>query len=742
MLCGTRIAIFHDDSEIAANITKFAAEAHLVVVQPASSADLEAELSNPLVAAVVIDLMGSRNGGFELLERVANAPARPQVIVVTALDTKTIDSIQRFGRSKELNLRVFRKDDEANRLRSCLAELEKREVRFTAAHLEDAIERKLIHVEYQPKVPLVANDEEYAVEALCRLRHPYFGNVYPELFIAIAEKHGLIDKLTDSVVCHAFRDLGVWRDQGFAVQLALNISPVLLKTGQWCEQFMRRCRELGIEPQRITLEITESSSGTTLDVAFDVLTRLRRKGFLLSIDDFGTGFSTLATLRKLPFSELKIDKSFTFDFQKSAEARALIESTIGMAQRLGLKVVAEGVETEAVFRELRAMGCQHAQGYFISKSLPPEQVPQFFVHWASLMKNDPIREEDALPKIAIIQALLSDILNDNCGDDATLALSDLGNAGGSDGDSTLRLARKIPALVLQGRVVGALARCQATLQRLESEPRRVALKGKILRLRQLLEQELVCKDNLTLFTADGPVRLLACHTALIGRPSTAKAVDIPVGCRWFSRGEESLRLSAQGDEWLVEDLGSINGSWIDDRPLQADRPYKLPYGETLIEIGKRAGSAAPVAIRLRRPPACPSAICMTLLANDAGMTDASKENQWPSWREDLRITWILFDGRISLGTSKSCAVVLSNSGADIAAEICFRDGFWIAPSPNVPLSIAEVPFTEEVPHAAGADLFIGNARLRVETFQPAMLPVPAIALHRAPNRGRAAHVAF
>jgi DNA-binding NtrC family response regulator len=129
MLCGTRIAIFHDDSEIAANITKFASEADLAVLQPASSAVLEAELSNPLVAAVVIDLMGSRNGGFELLERVANAPARPQVIVVTALDTKTIDSLQRFGRSKKLNLRVFRKDDEANRLRSCLAELEKREVR-------------------------------------------------------------------------------------------------------------------------------------------------------------------------------------------------------------------------------------------------------------------------------------------------------------------------------------------------------------------------------------------------------------------------------------------------------------------------------------------------------------------------------------------------------------------------------------------------------------------------------------
>src|ERR1700687_5454889 len=152
MLCTTRIAIFHDDSEIAANIATFAAEADLVVVQPASSAALEAELANPLVAAVVVDLTGPRSGGFELLERVANAPARPQIIVVTALDAKTVDSLRRLGSTKGLNLRVFRKDDEPKLLRACLAELEKREVRFTAEHLDEAIERKYIHVEYQPKV--------------------------------------------------------------------------------------------------------------------------------------------------------------------------------------------------------------------------------------------------------------------------------------------------------------------------------------------------------------------------------------------------------------------------------------------------------------------------------------------------------------------------------------------------------------------------------------------------------------
>jgi EAL domain-containing protein (putative c-di-GMP-specific phosphodiesterase class I) len=734
MLSGTRIAIFHDDSEIAANIARCAAEADFVVVHPASPTALEAELANPLVAAVALDLMGPRSGGFELLERVANAPARPQVIVVTALDTKTVDSLRRLGNSKGLNLRVFRKDDEASLLRSCLAELGKREVHFTTEHLDEAIERQYIHVEYQPKVPLVASEGEYAVEALCRLRHPHFGNVYPDQFIGIAEKHGSIAKLTDCVVCHAFRDLGVWRDQGLVVRLALNVSPELLKTSEWCEQFMRRCQEFGIEPDRITLEITESSSGATLDVALDVLTRLRLKGFHLSIDDFGTGFSSLATLYKLPFSELKIDKSFTFDFQKSAEARALIESTIGMAQRLGLTVVAEGVETEEVFRELRSMGCQQAQGYFISKSLPSEQVPQFFSDWDSLMKSDPICEENALPKIAIIQALLSDILNDNAEDDSTLVLSDSGNNGDLDEDSTLQLARKIPALVLQGRVAGALARCQAAIHRLEKKPDRIALKGKILQLRQLLEQDLVCKDDLELSTTNGPVRLLARRAALIGRPSTVTEVDIPVACRWFSRGEKNLRLYEEGEDWFVEDLGSTNGSSIGDRPLQPDRPYKLAFGETLIETGKQPGSSAPIALRLRRPPTCPGVIVMTLLADETRLLDAAEKNQWPSWKEDLRATWIVLNGRISLGASKNCAVVLNDCGADIAAEIWFHEGFRIAPLPGVPLVIAEANFTEEAPLPAGADLSVGSARLRIEKFLPAMPSLPKPASARAKSR--------
>jgi len=725
MPSGTRIAIFHDDCELAGSIAAYATEANLESIQLSSAVALEIELHDPLVAAVVLDLQGARSGGFELIERAANAPCRPHVLVVTALDAETVESIRRLANTKGLKLRVFRKNQDEDELRGFIAKLKKREIRFGVEHLEDAIARHLLYVEYQPKVALSPDAEEVAVEALCRLEHPQFGNVLPDRFIPMAEKHGLIARLTDFVVCQAFRDIRVWRDCGLPVRLALNVSPELLKTSEWCDQFTDRCKEFGIDPKRITLEITESQSGAMLDVALGVLARLRLKGFTLSIDDFGTGFSSLAMLYKLPFNELKIDKSFTFDLQHSAEARALVESTIGMALRLGMKVVAEGVETDAVFRELQLMGCEHAQGYFISKSIAADKVPQFFVDWNVLMKSESIHELTVLPKIAVIQSLLSEILHQDLRQiHVTPAAGASGGTPQAVDDITLELARKIPALVLQGKVAAALAHCQAAIRRCEHNPKQTGLKGKVLQLRHLLEQELITKGDLELSLLSGRVRLLPRQSALMGRPSADKTVDIPVGCRWLSRGDHNLRLFAEGTDWFVEDLGSTNGSSIGDRILAPGEPYALPLGETVIEIGKHAANLAPVAIRLWRPPANAGAVIMSLIADEAQLAYPIQSSKWPSWREDVLTRWVVFQGQIDLGTSKNGAIVLNEAGAEKAAEIWFDDGFWIAPCADAPLSIAETLFFERSPLPVGAGVAIGDARLHVERLQSGAAPTP------------------
>src|SRR3954469_24427844 len=151
MRFGARIAIYHDDSDVAAKIEALAAGDGVEFVYPSSETALEIELHDALTAAVVVDLAGPKGGGFELLERIANAPSHPLVIVITALDAKTSDSIRRLASTKGLKVRVFRKTGDEELLRVCLAELEKREVRFTAEHLSESIDKEYLSVEYQPK---------------------------------------------------------------------------------------------------------------------------------------------------------------------------------------------------------------------------------------------------------------------------------------------------------------------------------------------------------------------------------------------------------------------------------------------------------------------------------------------------------------------------------------------------------------------------------------------------------------
>jgi len=704
-----KIAVFHSDPKISDRIVHFAADVGLEAVQPASRTELNTCLNDTRVVAVVLDIAPPNKGGFELLERIGHSPSSPLAILVTDLDAKTTDSIRRVAEAKALKVAIFKKG-RSQALNACLRSLMPPNAGFGARELDEAIDRKYLRVEYQPKVPFDPKaSRAYGVEALSRLSHPDFGEIRPEEFVAVAEKEGLIAKFTDAVVCQAFRDWQSWSDQGLTLRLAVNVSPALLGSSEWPELFLRRCSEFKIDTSWITLEITESASGASTAEALEILTRLRLRGVTLSIDDFGTGFSSLATLYKLPFGELKIDKNFTLDMEESSEARTLIETTVEMARRLGLKVTAEGVESEAVFQELRRMGCHDAQGHFISKSMPASEVPQFFSDWIALMEREPVEgdSDSVRPKIAVIQSMLNGILEKHEPNSAGAPVN-------GEAVSVMELAGKLPALALQDRPMAALKNCHAAGRRLEKHQERVALKSKISELRRLLEHELVCRDDIQLVTPTGTVRLLPRHSALIGRPSPGKPVDIAVGCRWLSRGEKSLRLFSEGLQWFVEDLGSTNGASIGEQTLPAGQPFAIPIGDTFIAIGQAAGTPAPVTIRLRRPETSPNAVVVTFIADSARLENMAPETPWPSFKEDLRTTWIVFQEELTVGASKQCAIVLGDTTADIAAEIRFQDGFWIKPRENAELIVGDTKFDEAVPLLVAANASIAGASVRVE----------------------------
>ncbi len=243
----------------------------------------------------------------------------------------------------------------------------------TSYDLQEALSQKQLQLFYQPQIKLESN-KLIGVEALVRWFHPIHGLIYPDQFIALAEQNGLIGELTAMVINLAVKQSKKWNEIGLQFNLSLNISPENITSLKLPEQLTELIMENNIDPAMITLEITESALMGELTTATDILTRLRLKGFQLSIDDFGTGYSSLSQLHRIPFTELKIDKSFITTMMDEPESMAIVETCIMLGHKLNMEVVAEGVETEKVYQILKTMGCDIVQGYFIARPMTAEKL--------------------------------------------------------------------------------------------------------------------------------------------------------------------------------------------------------------------------------------------------------------------------------------------------------------------------------------------------------------------------------
>ena len=236
-----------------------------------------------------------------------------------------------------------------------------------AERLERALERGELMLCYQPKID-VASGAVTGVEALSRWHDEELGDVPPSLFVGVAERCGLIDELTDSVLRSALAQWAAWRDQGLRVRLALNISALTLRDVYLPDQIQRLCMREGMPAEYLTIEVTESATQNVVRL-LDTLSRLRLKGISVSLDDFGTGYSSLIQLRQLPYSEIKIDQCFVRDAARSRESRLIVKAVIDLAHGMGLIATAEGVEDEATLALLGELGCDEAQGYFVARPM-------------------------------------------------------------------------------------------------------------------------------------------------------------------------------------------------------------------------------------------------------------------------------------------------------------------------------------------------------------------------------------
>ncbi len=221
---------------------------------------------------------------------------------------------------------------------------------------------------YQPKIH-APSGEITGAEALLRWRHPQRGMISPMLFIPLAERFGLINAIGTWVIDEACRQIRAWREEGLRMRIAVNLSVHQLRQPDLPDRIAAALKQHRVNPSLLTCEITESVAMEDAQTTMKLFEQLAAVGVNISIDDFGTGYSSLSYLRKLPAGELKIDRSFVLDLETSSDARAVVDAVIKLAQALSLKVVAEGVETEAQHQILRALGCDELQGYLFAKPM-------------------------------------------------------------------------------------------------------------------------------------------------------------------------------------------------------------------------------------------------------------------------------------------------------------------------------------------------------------------------------------
>lgn len=231
-----------------------------------------------------------------------------------------------------------------------------------------ALDHNQLRLFYQPKID-AASGKITAAEALLRWRHPVRGDVPPTVFVALAERFGLVSRLGDWVIESACRQARVWADRGLHMRVAINLSAQHMHQPDVAARIQQALARHGIDPARLTCEITESLAMESTQTTQATFAQLGAAGIHLSIDDFGTGYSSLAYLRRLPASEIKIDRSFVFDLEHSSDARAVVDAVIKLAHALGKKVVAEGVENERQCRILTELGCNELQGFLFAQPM-------------------------------------------------------------------------------------------------------------------------------------------------------------------------------------------------------------------------------------------------------------------------------------------------------------------------------------------------------------------------------------
>lgn len=325
------------------------------------------------VELILLDIGLGEFTGLDILEYLYDLRLNASILLISSCTKETAAHAIAAGEAKGLKMLGFlSKSKLLTGLKTFLGPLKKAPKAPTSDELAKAIREQQLFLAFQPQISLQQDTQQgqvIGVEALVRWQDPLRGVLYPDSFIPLAEQNGLMLPLTWYVIELAMKQQAQWLSQGWDLNISINIPAAFIQAEGVLEAFDQLTQEHQAVLSKITLELTETAGVECLGYACYVLKALRQRGCKLALDDFGTGHSSLTQLYRLPFSELKIDRSFVSLIDQDKDARVITESIIDLGKRLGLTVVAEGIETSAQFTLLVEAGCTFGQGYFIARPL-------------------------------------------------------------------------------------------------------------------------------------------------------------------------------------------------------------------------------------------------------------------------------------------------------------------------------------------------------------------------------------
>ena len=379
-----RLLVVDDEPGIVEFIEEVATDMGYQVLTSTGPAGFQRLVKEFAPSVVVLDLQLPQADGVELLRTLGDLQSDAQVLLISGMDTRVMAATRELGVSRGVAmLGILPKPLLIEDLEAKLSEAYKASRQIDGNDLEQGLERGEVCPYFQPKAYLTEEHEWqiWGVEALARWEHPELGLVMPDEFIPLAEASGLMEQLSDRMLRGSLAQVSQWLQQGLDLRCAVNLPPTMVNDLDFPDRVAKMLSDYGLDGRHLILEITEAAAIQQPTLTMDILTRLRVKRIGLSLDDFGTGFSSLTQLYQMPFNELKIDKSLVMNIPNSREANTMVGSLIDLGHNLGLRVCAEGVESRAALDLLATLGCDSCQGFYISRPLPASEIESLVTRW-------------------------------------------------------------------------------------------------------------------------------------------------------------------------------------------------------------------------------------------------------------------------------------------------------------------------------------------------------------------------